>query len=190
MDRAEISLLTMIDLSRCFDVVDHNTLIAKLELLQISSGWFKSYLRGHVQRVKVANNISGSLPITIGTFQGTVLGPLLYSIVSSDLASYIPGEINGFKINLVSFADDTQIGITGPRSKMSEIQKTLEDILDTLSTWFLQHGMRINASKTEFILCGDRKQLARIETSPTVTFMGERLMCIVHGSCEKFGSHD
>ena len=91
MDRAEITLLTMIDLSRCFDVVDHDTLITKLELMQISSGWFKSYLSGHVQRVKIGNNVSDLMPIKIGTFQGTVLGPLLYNIASSDLPCHIPG---------------------------------------------------------------------------------------------------
>ena len=53
-------------------------------------------------------------------------------------------EINGFKINLVSFADDSQIGITGPRRKITEIQKTSETVLEIMSTWFQQHGMRIN----------------------------------------------
>ena len=158
-------------------MVDHDTLLTKLELMQISSGWFKSYLSGHLQCVKVENSLSKSLPITIGTFQGTVLGPLLYNIASMDLACHIPDEINGFKINLVSFADDSQIGITGPRNKIIEIQKTLEEVLEIMSVWFMQHGMKVNASKTEFIICGDRRQLARLETSPTVTFMGERLRC-------------
>ena len=49
-----------------------------------------------------------------------------------------------------------------------------------MATWFQQHGMRINASKTEFIMCGDRRQLARIENSPTITFMGESLRCRDH----------
>ena len=37
--------------------------------------------------------------------------------------------------------------------------------------------MCINASKTEFMVCGDRRQLTRFETSPSVTFMGEQLKC-------------
>ena len=37
--------------------------------------------------------------------------------------------------------------------------------------------MRVNAKKTELIVCGDRRQLVRMEASPTVTFMGERLRC-------------
>ena len=52
MDQAEISLLTLIDLSRYFDVICHETLLSKLELLCISTGWFRSYLREHEQRVR------------------------------------------------------------------------------------------------------------------------------------------
>ena len=100
--------------------------------------------------------------------------------INTRFAARVNFEFNGFKIYLVSYADDSQIGITGPRSKINEIQKTLEDVLEIMSTWFQQHGMRINASKTEFIMCGDRRQLARIENSPTITFMGESLRCRDH----------
>ena len=96
MDRSEISLLTLIDLSRCFDVIDHETLISKLELLRISTGWFRSYLSEHEQRVRIGEKSSESLPIKIGCFQGTCLGPLLYNIASNELSCYIPNEINGF----------------------------------------------------------------------------------------------
>ena len=74
MDRSEITLLALIDLSRCFDVIDHKTLLKKLELLQICPNWFESYLTGHFQQVKVGETLSVPLPISIGTFQGTCLG--------------------------------------------------------------------------------------------------------------------
>ena len=51
MDRYHITLLTLPDLSLCFDVTDHDTLLEKLQLTIISTGWFKSYLEGHVQQV-------------------------------------------------------------------------------------------------------------------------------------------
>ena len=47
MDNSEITLLALIDLSRCFDVVDHATLLTSLKQLQISTGWIRSYLTGH-----------------------------------------------------------------------------------------------------------------------------------------------
>ena len=55
------------------------------------------------------------------------------------------------------------------------MSRCLERVLDTMATWFLQHNMKINAAKTELILCGDRRQLVRIETAPPVSFMGEGL---------------
>ena len=170
MDRSEITLLTLIDLNRCFDVIDHKTLLNKLELLQICPEWFESYLSGHVQQVKLGEKLSDPLPINIGTFQGTCLGPLLYNIASNDLPCHIPDEINGFQIIKARYADDSQIGIVGPRNRLKEMQKSLEEILDTMTTWlrFQQNGMLVNASKTELIVCGDRRQLSRLDVYPTI----------------------
>ena len=167
--------LTGRGLSRCFDVVDHELLLNKLKMLQISTGWFRSYLSGHTQNVRVGENVSCSLPISIGTFQGTCQGPLLFNIATNDFNSYIPKEIDGFRITTVRYADDSQIAITGPRKSMSEMRIALEKILDVVDRWFLQNGMLINAAKTELLLCGDRRQLAQISESPEITFKGESL---------------
>ena len=52
MDTSHITLLTLLDLSCCFNVTDHDTLLNKLQLIGISTGWFKSYLEGHVRKLK------------------------------------------------------------------------------------------------------------------------------------------
>ena len=176
MDRSELTLLTLIDLSRCFDVVDHKMLVTKLQQLQISTGWIQSYLEGHTQRVRVDKSLSEPQNITIGTFQGSCLGPLLYNIFSNDLSCFIPSHINGFRVTLVRYADDAQLAITGPRDKLAEMQQSLEAVLDVASTWFLQHGMMVNAGKTEMLLCGDSRQLNRVET-PSIMFMNQVLHC-------------
>ena len=56
----------------------------------------------------------------------------------------------------------------------------MEVVLDQISIWFLQHGMMVNASNTEMIVCGDRKQLSRIELQPVISFMGECLKPSLH----------
>ena len=144
-------------------------------MLQISTGRFRSYLSDHTQNVRVGENVSCSLPISIWTFQGTCLGPLLFNIATNDFNSYIPKEIDVFRITTVPYADDSQIAITGPRKSMSEMRIALEKILDVVDTWFLQNGMLINAAKTELLLSGDRRQLAQISESPEITFKGESL---------------
>ena len=153
--------MTLIDLSRCFDVIDHSNLLMKLQQLQISPGWFQSFLEGHTQRVRVGDSLSAPQSISIGTFQGSCLGPLLYNIASNDIACYIPNEINGFRVTLARYADDTQIAITGPRHRLTEMQRSLETVLDTMCTWFMQNGMLVNAAKTELILCGDGDSSAK-----------------------------
>ena len=96
----------------------------------------------------------------------------MFNIASNDLACHIPDQINGFQVTVVRYADDTQIAVTGPREKISEIKASISSILDTVATWFLQHGMKVNGAKTEFIVCGDTRQLQRIKDPPVLSFMG------------------
>ena len=75
---------TELDLLAAFDTIDHSIL---LERLQTSFGidglplkWVKSYLSNRHQKVKIDNNLSNALPILYGVPQGSVLGPLLFSM--------------------------------------------------------------------------------------------------------------
>lgn len=85
MNRGEEVLITMIDLSKCFDTMDHETLLYVLELYGIDTKWFRSYLSGHSQCVQVKKNdgqilLSKPASNPTGIYQGTALGPLLFSI--------------------------------------------------------------------------------------------------------------
>ena len=149
--------------------------LTSLEQLQISTGWIRSYLTGHTQRVRVGDILSEPLAIDIGTFQGSCLGPLLFNVVSNSISCYIPSNINGFSTYSVRYADDTQVAITGPRSRFPELSLALENVLDVLCTWFSQHGMMVNASKTELLMCGDRRQLLKVGEPPQIHFMGQSI---------------
>ena len=69
MNNSEITLLTLIDLTRCFDVVNHDMLMEKLKLHQISTGWFRSYLDGHIQRVKSGDSLSDPYQLLLARFR-------------------------------------------------------------------------------------------------------------------------
>ena len=56
-DRGEISLLCLLDLSKCFDVIDHSKLLTKLQLYGIDISWFSAYLRDHTQNVSFTDNL-------------------------------------------------------------------------------------------------------------------------------------
>ena len=104
--------------------------------------------------------------------------------------------MNGFRVTMVRYADDAQLAITGPRSKLAEMQRSLEAVLDVTGTWFLQHGMMVNAGKTEMILCGDSRQLSRVDP-PTIMFKDQVLQCsetvrnlgVIMDPSLSFGSH-
>ena len=125
MDRREISLLALLDLSKCFECFE---LIQKLEHYGVETTWFRSYLSDRRQRLCLPGerascrtrnarrhspltpglkNISDPLPNPIGVYQGTNLGPLLFNVFSADLGLYIENNIKIFQ-----YADDTQLLIS------------------------------------------------------------------------------
>ena len=85
LDRGQISLLGMFDLSAAFDTVDHSILLRRLEISFGIRGaaleWFSSYLTGRSQQVSVHNVMAMSVFLDYGVPQGSVLGPSVVSAV-------------------------------------------------------------------------------------------------------------
>ena len=77
-------MLTMLDLSAAFDSIDHNILFDRLShsfgINQSALNWIKSYLSNRNQKIKINDLYSNELPINFGVPQGSVLGPLLFTM--------------------------------------------------------------------------------------------------------------
>ena len=77
LDRGEHVISVFVDFSRAFDTVKHDILLSKMEMYGIrgkSNEWFKSYLSGRSQQVRVNTSISDKSRIINGLPQGSVLG--------------------------------------------------------------------------------------------------------------------
>jgi hypothetical protein len=75
-----------LDLRKAFDVCSHSILLAKLEKMgikDISLKWFKNYLSGRSQRVEINGVLSESLNLDISVMQGSILGPILFLLMTS-----------------------------------------------------------------------------------------------------------
>ena len=88
MDKKMLSALILLDLSTAFDSVSYPILLHKLSSVRVSSDklkWYKSYLNGRSQSVRLGSTVSLPLPITHGVPQCAILSPLLFCIYMNEL---------------------------------------------------------------------------------------------------------
>ena len=82
--------LVLIDFSAAFDTVNHNIMIGQLQFhygfVGKALAWLQSYLEGRTQRVVIRDASSNTTRVTSGVPQGSVLGPLLFSLYVQPLA--------------------------------------------------------------------------------------------------------
>ena len=111
MEKDRVTALNLLDLSAAFDTIDHLTLISRLSSWYGTSGtaldWFTSYLSNRCQQVKIHDYISEVVYISFGVPQGSVLGPILFTLYTA-LLSHVIAE-----------HDDTQIYISLTGSEAS-----------------------------------------------------------------------
>ena len=118
LDNADNGLITasvFLDSSKAFDTVDHNILLHKLKLIGLDSkslNWFESYLSNRLQKTSISNTLSSPLLVSVGVPQGSILGPLLFTIYVNEM----PNIIKHCKIIL--YADDTLLHYSSSNALM------------------------------------------------------------------------
>ena len=149
LDSSGIVGTILMDLSKAYDCLSHELLIAKLEAYGFNEKSLQlmySYLANRKQSVKIGSYKSSQSKVKIGVPQGSMLGPILFNIFINDL----------FYMDLYSemcnFADDNTVYSCG--TSISEITTNLQNDLRTLLNWFYANGMVTNPDKFQVMFLG------------------------------------
>ena len=163
IDNGNISLLTMLDLSAAFDTIDHPILFERLSsafgIKNTALSWFKSYLENRTQKVKINNFYSDDIPVEFGVPQGSVLGPLLFTMYIYPISSVINKNFFGYH----QYADDTQLYTSFHPNSISNVCDNLVSTASDVNDWMAANKLKMNNDKPEIMLCGTAMELKNID---------------------------
>ena len=168
-DRRSRSLLILLDLSAAFDTLNIDTLIRRLQWTFGIDGsaldWIRSYLTDRSQFVRVGESKSGKVACEFGVPQGSVLGPILFTLYVAPVANVI----TSYGVCHLQYADDTQLYIAlKNEDSISNLQNCANDVYN----WFAQNGLSLNPDKSEAILLGTGARLRHEQPISSISIAG------------------
>ena len=141
------------DLSKAFDCLNHDLLIAKCFAYGFSKeslSLIKSYLTNRWQITKINTSFSSWTELLLGVPQGSVLGPLLFNIYINDLFF-----INSYT-DVCNFADGTTLHSCDNNLKI--VLRNLEHDSLLAIEWFEANYMKLNADKCHLLVAGHKHE--------------------------------
>ena len=164
-DRGLVSALVLLDLSAAFDTIDHHLLIDRLSFTfgihDIALSWFKSYLDGRSQTVTTESLSSQPVTVRYGVPQGSVLGPVLFTLYTQPLSFVIERH----NLNFHFFADDTQLLNSAKPEDIDELLASISCCFLDIKNWMTENKLKLNSDKTEALLVGTRQKLASLSVT-------------------------
>ena len=141
----------MTDLSKAFDCLDYESLLAKLNAYGFNRSallFAQSYLDSRKQRVRVNGSFSMWTKTSLSVPQGSVLGPILFNIYLNDLLLFLK------ETEACNYADDTTIYTCGPN--VEDVVAKLENDALALREWFPNNYMKLNDDKCHLMIFGGK----------------------------------
>ena len=144
LDNDDFALVSSIDLSCAFDVVNIDLLLKRLKIIGLPPDCvelIEVWLKNRCFYVSIDNTNSALFDLLLGTVQGSVLGPILYAIFVSPIFDIVP---------LLTFADDSYITVTNKNKE--ELKQDMEKTLEAITKWLKKSGLKVNNEKTDLCL--------------------------------------
>ena len=193
-EKKELTATVLLDMSKAFDSVGHETLLSKLQdigLSPIATEWFRGYLHSRYQVVKIHNAISDQLPMTCGVPQRSILGPLLFSIYTNELPS-IPHHSSS-----QCYVDDTKLILNFNLQDQANAIAKLNEDLCRISNWTFGNQLLINPNKTKLIIFGSRAMVGKVKDF-RLTLLGKEIvptvfakdLGVILDSCLTYNDHE
>ena len=148
LDKQNIAGGILTDLSKAFDCLNHNLLIAKLEAYGFGNSALRfvyNYLKERKQKTKLNGSYSTWRELRFGVPQGSILGPLLFNIFINDMFYFIK------ETKIANYADDNTIYTV--EGNKEDLLETLENETSVILNWFRVNEMKSNDDKCHLIVC-------------------------------------
>ena len=131
------TVLATVDFAKAFDSVWYSALLSKLLSLDLPLcfvEWIRSYLSDRRSKVRICNSYSRPFRLRRGVPQGSVLGPVLFSLYINDLPTFLPASVN-----MSLYADDLAIWASSPSVECATavVQAALNGLVEWSSKWRL-----------------------------------------------------
>ena len=133
------------DLSKAFDTINHDLLLAKLRAYGFSNNALNlmcSYVKNRKQRTQINNHFSSKKYIIAGVPQGSIDGPLLFNFFINDLIFFITTFLS-------NYADDNSLYNTGKDLKL--VKSVLVKDFRAVKEWFYENFMIFNQNKCHYM---------------------------------------
>ena len=156
MENSEKSICVFMDLSKAFDTINIDILIEKLchyGVRGVANDWFCSYLTNRLQFVKIGSSNSENIcQLLHGVPQGSILGPLLFSIYINDFTNCLKfGEA-------IMFADDTTLVFHD--KDVTKLKEEANSDLLSAADWLSENKLSLNIKKTNYMFFNPSKSVS------------------------------